>query len=216
METAVGGAILVDLVAWDFAQSRQRLAVAGIEAKQCDLARTHVLLPLRSTDVLPGSGKGSGCRQNAGVREHAPILELIPEAPTLPRCQRLHRGDGDFLGVHPTLVILSRVPCGGGTQYNPPTASALPATASVLRPAKDAGLGMTRHKPGNTSKRSSYCGGVCSNGNFVYRTFSASITSAIRPSGLRNGNGFPVYLCEIASINLKSESGRRSTTRPRI
>src|SRR4029077_13909658 len=54
--------------------------------------------------------------------------------------------------------------------------------------------------------------GVCSNGSFVYRTFSTSIIKATRPSGLRNGNGLPVYLCEIASIILKSESGRRSTT----
>jgi hypothetical protein len=60
-----------------------------------------------------------------------------------------------------------------------------------------------------------YFGGVCSNGSLVYRTLSISITSATLPSGLRNGNGLPVYLCEIGSMYLKSPSGRRSTTRPR-
>src|ERR1022692_4065294 len=35
------------------------------------------------------------------------------------------------------------------------------------------------------------------------------------PLGLRKGKGFPVYLCEMASMYLKSPSGRRSTTWPR-
>ena len=60
-----------------------------------------------------------------------------------------------------------------------------------------------------------YFGGVCSNGSLLYRSLSISITNATLPSGLRNGNGFPVYLCEIGSMYLKSPSGRRSTTRPR-
>src|SRR5438477_6784127 len=39
--------------------------------------------------------------------------------------------------------------------------------------------------------------GVCSNGSLVYRAFSISITSATLPSGLRNGNGLPVYFREM-------------------
>jgi len=38
---------------------------------------------------------------------------------------------------------------------------------------------------------------------------------ATLPSGLRKGKGVPVYLREMASMYLKSPSGRRSTTRPR-
>ncbi len=40
-------------------------------------------------------------------------------------------------------------------------------------------------------------GGICSKGSLVYRAFSISITSATLPSGLRNGNGLPVYLSEV-------------------
>jgi hypothetical protein len=64
-------------------------------------------------------------------------------------------------------------------------------------------------------RKPSYLGGVRSNGSLVYRAFSTSITSATLPSGLRSGNGLPVYLCEMASIYLQSPSGPRSTTRPR-
>src|SRR5689334_18636263 len=62
---------------------------------------------------------------------------------------------------------------------------------------------------------SPYAAGVCSKGSLAYRALSISMTSATLPSGLRNGNGFPVYLCEIGSMYLRSGSGRRSTTRPR-
>jgi len=50
-------------------------------------------------------------------------------------------------------------------------------------------------------------GGVCSKGSLVYRAFSTSITNATLPSGLRNGNGLPVYLSEMGSIYLQSPSG---------
>jgi hypothetical protein len=39
--------------------------------------------------------------------------------------------------------------------------------------------------------------------------------STTLPSGLRNGNGLPVYFTEIGSMYFKSASRRRSTTRPR-
>src|ERR1022692_1161596 len=60
-----------------------------------------------------------------------------------------------------------------------------------------------------------YSGGICSKESFVYRALSISITSVTRPSGLRNGNGLPVYLREMASIYLKSPYGWRSNTRRR-
>ena len=47
------------------------------------------------------------------------------------------------------------------------------------------------------AEKQHYVGGVCSKGSLVYRAFSTSITSATLPSGLRNGNGLPVYLCEM-------------------
>ena len=50
----------------------------------------------------------------------------------------------------------------------------------------------------------------------MYRAFSTSITSAILPSGRRNGNGLPVYLSEIGSMYLQSASGRLSTTKLRF
>jgi len=65
------------------------------------------------------------------------------------------------------------------------------------------------------AEKQHYLGGVCSKGSFVYRAFSISITSATLPSGLRNGNGLPVYLREIGSMYLQLPSGRLSTTRPR-
>src|SRR2546426_6434755 len=54
----------------------------------------------------------------------------------------------------------------------------------------------------------------CSNGSLEYRALSISITSVIGAS-LWSGYGSPTYLREIPSSNLKSESRRRSTTRPR-
>lgn len=68
---------------------------------------------------------------------------------------------------------------------------------------------------GQASRRGAYFGGVCSKGSLAYRALSISITSATRASGPRNGNGLPVYLCEMASKFFRSSSGRRSTTRPR-
>ena len=44
--------------------------------------------------------------------------------------------------------------------------------------------------------------------SFVCRAFSISTTSATLPSGVPNGNGLPVYLCEMGSMYLKSPSGR--------
>jgi len=48
-----------------------------------------------------------------------------------------------------------------------------------------------------------------SKGCLVYRAFSTSITNATLPSGLRNGNGLPVYLSEIGSMYLQSPSGQQ-------
>ena len=56
------------------------------------------------------------------------------------------------------------------------------------------------HNSQHQRRQPPYFGGVCSNGSLVYRSLSISITSATLPSGLRNGNGFPVYLCEIGSM----------------
>ncbi len=68
---------------------------------------------------------------------------------------------------------------------------------------------------GTARRKPHYLGGVCSKGSLVYRAFSISITNATLPSGLRNGNGLPVYLSEIGSMYLQSPSGRLSDTRPR-
>ena len=66
---------------------------------------------------------------------------------------------------------------------------------SLLRRGARTAASQRQQRPTRTRKRPYYFGGVCSNGSFVYRSFSNSITSTTLPSGLRNGKGLPVYLC---------------------